>query len=38
MELSLIILIVAVVALNAFALWYGADSTDGDSWTNHNAV
>lgn len=38
MPVSLIILVAAVVALNAFALWYGADSRDGDDWTNHRAV
>lgn len=38
MQLSLVILVAAVVALNVFALWYGADSTDGDSWTNHTSV
>ncbi len=38
MPLSLIILIIAVVALNVFALWYGADTRDGDDWTNHSAI
>ena len=38
MEFSLGILIVAIVALNLFALWYGSDTTDGDNWTNHRAV
>jgi hypothetical protein len=37
MQLSLVILIAAVVALNVFALWYGSDSRDGDDWINHRA-
>lgn len=36
MEASLVILIAAVVALNVFALWYGANTRDGDDWTNHD--
>ncbi len=38
MQLSLIILVGAIIALNAFALWFGSDSRDGDDWTNHRAV
>jgi hypothetical protein len=38
MEFSLGILIVAIVALNLFALWYGSDSRDGDDWINHRAA
>ena len=38
MEFSLVILVAAIVALNAFALWFGSDSRDGDDWSNHRAV
>ena len=36
MELSLVVLVAAVVSLNVFALWYGSDTRDGDDWTNHD--
>ncbi len=36
MQLSLMILVTGIVALNVFALWYGADSRDGDDWIDHH--
>lgn len=36
MEASLVILVAAVIALNAFAVWYGTDSRDGEDWTKHD--
>lgn len=38
MEFSLVILVAGIVALNAFALWFGSDTRDGDDWIDHRAV